>query len=869
MDSREWINCIREIQRYNDEIFSLNSGHWKVRGKMDILLKYSSFFYDAHLDLIKNMSLKVLSEIHPMFDLKSDDRFAYSMYGKYPKYSPYLRKGISETLVFLGIHGKELINCTPQKPEGIVILTIRELFLKKDWQLWASLNDILPILAEAAPEEFLSSVENALKQSPCPFNVLCKQERGRITGANYMTGLYWALETLAWSEDLLARTILVLAELATHDPGGRWANRPDNSIITILLPWLPQTTAPIEKRLASLKGVQRNFPDIAWKILIELLPRKHQTSWYTRKPKFRNFIPTDWEEGVSRDEYWEQINKYATMTVDMVKNTKNDILYISELVDNLENIPCSSYDVFLQFLSSDNIVKLSDKQKVKIWEKMSLLVIRHRNYSDAEWALSIEQVDFLEQTAEKLTPTNPEYLYRYLFFDRDLELIGKNEDWDIYQDRIKKQRIMALEKIYDINKIDSVVSFVEIVENPTIVGDTFAYIANEENDFEILPLFLNYDELYLKQFVSGYIWTRYRNNGLKWIESLEIINWTNEQKCCFFLFLPFEDKIWKKVEELLGEYVGEYWKKTSANIYPITQSNILHAIENLFKYGRPRFAFSCIYAHYRSKKELFKELAIKTLLGGASSDEPIGKMYTHQVIEIINLLQEDADIDEDKLFEIEWAYLPLLDEYNNAEPKLLGKYLSQKPDFFIEVIQSLYRSKKDDNAQKNVKEETKKLSENAWKLIREWKRPPGRMDDGSFSAESLKKWYDEVKIKTMESGHFEEAMKHLGHVLFYVGSDPDGLWIQQSAMEILDEKNNEDLRHGFLSKVYNSRGMYSVDPSGRPERELADIWRKRADEVEKLGYIHFASSLKKIANSYEREADRVVNEHMNKIENEN
>ncbi|MCL2043768.1 MAG: hypothetical protein FWG89_06490 [Treponema sp.] len=866
MDSREWINSVREIRKYNDDIFSLNSGHWKVKGKIKILLKYASFFYDSHLDSIKNISLKVLSEIHPMFDLVSEDRFAFALHGKHPKYSSELRKGISETLAFLGIHGKELKNCTPQKPEGIVILAIRELFLNKDWQLWASLDDVLPILAEAAPDEFLSSVENALKQSPCPFDALYIQEGDGITGANYMTGLYWALETLAWSEDLLARTILVLAELAARDPGGKWSNRPDNSIITILLPWLPQTIAPIEKRLASLKGVQRNLPDIAWKILIELLPKRHQTSCYTRKPKFRNFIPADWEEGVLRNEYWEQVNKYAAMTIDMVKNTKNDIQYISELVDNLENIPRSSYDVFLQFLSSDDIVKLPDKQKVTIWEKMCILVRRHRNYFDAERALPVEQIDLLEQTAEKLAPANPEYLYRHLFFDSDLELKGKNEEWDIFQERMKKQRIMALQQIYGINKTDSVVLFAEIVENPAIVGDTFAYIANEKNDSELLPSFLDYDELYLKQLISGYIWTRYRNNGLKWIESLKVINWTNEQKCNFLLFLPFEDKIWEKAEEFLGEHVGEYWKKINANINPIAQNNILHAIENLSKYGRPRFAFSCIYAHYHSKKELYKELAIKTLLDGVSSDESIGSIYKYQVTEIIKLLQGDIDIDENKLFKIEWAYLPFLNDYYYAEPKLLGKYLSQKPDFFIEIIQLLYRSKKDGKSDKKATKKNKNLLENAWKLLHEWKLPPGKLDDGSFSDDVLRKWVNEVKIKTIESGYFEAAMTHLGHVLFYTGPDKDGLWIQQPALEILDEKNNEHIRRGFLSEVYNSRGIYFIDPSGKPEKELADSWRKRAEEVEKLGYIHFASSLKELAYSYEREADRVIMEHIEEIQ---
>ncbi|MGZ6208389.1 MAG: hypothetical protein ACXWMS_12660, partial [Syntrophales bacterium] len=99
-----------------------------------------------------------------------------------------------------------------------------------------SLNDLLPTLAEAAPGEFLSQVERALQQTPCPFDNLFAQEGKGISGRNYMTGLLWALETLSWSDKYLSRVAIILAELASHDPGGNWANRPANSLVTVLLP---------------------------------------------------------------------------------------------------------------------------------------------------------------------------------------------------------------------------------------------------------------------------------------------------------------------------------------------------------------------------------------------------------------------------------------------------------------------------------------------------------------------------------------------------------------------------------------------------------------------------------------------------------
>ena len=57
------------------------------------------------------------------------------------------------------------------KAESAAILIVREV-LRRHWVLWASLHDLLPLLAEAAPQEFLDAVENALTRDPCPFDMV-------------------------------------------------------------------------------------------------------------------------------------------------------------------------------------------------------------------------------------------------------------------------------------------------------------------------------------------------------------------------------------------------------------------------------------------------------------------------------------------------------------------------------------------------------------------------------------------------------------------------------------------------------------------------------------------------------------------------
>ena len=69
------------------------------------------------------------------------------------------------------------------------------------------------------------------------------------------------------------------------------------------------------------------------------------------------------------------------------------------------------------------------------------------------------------------------------------------------------------------------------------------------------------------------------------------------------------------------------------------------------------------------------------------------------------------------------------------------------------------------------------------------------------------------------------------------------------------------MRHGFSIALSNSRGMHWVDPSGKPELELAEKYKKQADDVENAGYQRLASTLRELAESYTNEARRIIDEH--------
>lgn len=101
-------------------------------------------------------------------------------------------------------------------------------------------------------------------------------------------------------------------------------------------------------------------------------------------------------------------------------------------------------------------------------------------------------------------------------------------------------------------------------------------------------------------------------------------------------------------------------------------------------------------------------------------------------------------------------------------------------------------------------------------------------------------------------------MIKVGEVLFYTPEDPQGLWINLEVAKTLNERTADDMRRGFRTEVFNSRGVHWVDPTGKPERDLANQWKEKAEAVEVAGFARFASTLKELAESYNREAEQVI-----------
>lgn len=856
-DYQNWIESIREVYETPNSPISLKNGVWVITNKRDLLDFLSGKIYDNHLASLEELATKVLGEINPEFDLPQEDRYAAALYDKKLSYSESIREGVAETIALISIEKDKLINCSTNSREFIAPKIVRKLLLDTDWKLWGSLNSLMSTLAEATPDEFLNCVEHTLLRADKPFDALFSQESNGFGGRIYTTGLLWALEGLSWSELYLPRVLLILAELASIDPGGNWANRPINSLKTILLPWLPQTLANKDKRLSAIKPVIRYFPDIAWQVILAMLPISHDTSSGSHKPKWRNPIPDDFKQEVLNVDYWDEVTQYANLAIDMAEN---DVAKLTQLAKEFDHLPAPAFERLNALLASESVKNLPEEDRARIWKNLTEFTQKHRRFPDATWVLPNDILEKIEAVTSQLVPTDLLLKYERLFGNNDWDLYDeeapKEQNWEVQRERLGEKRAKAIAEIYLAQGLEGIYRFIEKVENHIAVGVALADIDDGALTYSVIPKHINDEDKHIKQFARGFVAEALNKYGWEWAKAFDFKTWAVEQKVQFLTCLPFDTKTINFVKEILGNEENLYWQVAFINPYH-TDLDLLIVADKLVEVKRIHSAIDVLHHRFREGKGLDIDRSVKALLSINDSVDQTNQMSTYDTQELIKALQADPNTPEDDLFKVEWFYVQLLDELHGNKPVILQKKLATEPPFFAELMRLMYKPSDAGDDYPKADEEKKNLATNAWRLLQNWKLPPG-LNDGVFNPDDFKSWVEAIKNQATEDKRYEISMQEIGKVFYYYPDNGNGLWLPNEVAEVIDV--DEDVRIGYSLEITNSRGAHLVDPEGKPELALAEKWDQRAKIADDAGYPRFAARLRDVAESYRREAQRNIDE---------
>jgi len=830
------------LVEYGAAGLAFDGGVWTLAHRIEAWVATGGLLTDDDILRLETVATKVLGEIDPALELDPDDRVNASIRGLNRAYSSALRRSLAEALALVGTRQDALIHCTP-KAFNVPYRVVRTLLESRDWKRWASLDDVLPLLAEASPQAFIDAVEKELRNGGGAFKELFGQERAGLFSRTYMSGLLWALEGLAWDAGWFGPSVLLLAELAGIDPGGTWGNRPAGSLATIFLPWLPRTAATIETRLKTLEAMSRDEEEVTWKLVQQLLPGQMQTSSSTHRPVFLPVISDD--QSPSHADYWRESEGLGTLAVALAAGNRARLPALVRLLPHLTREAFSGAIDTIDVARAD----MESAERLDLWTALRKLVERHQRYPDAKWVMQPDALVAVESLAARYKPDDPKLALKLLFTGYAHSHLKPGEDFAAGHARVEQEKKDAICELLAKEGMSSVLALVHDVGNPNDVGRALATCVPEGEDPAFVPAWLGSDDTVVANMAEAYVFARRQSYGWVWVDGLTISDWTPTARLHFFLALPFCADTWNRLRALAADEQDRYWTDVEPTAFWIEGEADI-ALTALIEANRPWTAISLCNDLHHSQKPFSAAVALDALkLAAGTAPEGDGP-DVYAICEVIKHLQDDPDSGPDRLVEVEWLFVRLLDGHNGAQPLTLWRRLGDDPSALVELLSMMYRPDRDDV---EVQETPEHASQNAWWALRGWRRVPGAAEDGTFDTKSFDIWLDDLLAAAEKAGLSRPAQAVVGTLLAHAPADPDGLWLHRHAALILDRRDFGVARDAFSTEIFNSRGSYWVDPSGKAELDLEAKYLAQAEACEAQGYVRVAQELRHVARGYGEE----------------
>jgi len=839
---------VQAINHASPGLLAFDDGVWSVSDRRELWKAGAASLTDDDMKRFAEVAADVLTEDDPALSLDPDERINASFRAPVVKRTQVLRRGLAEGLAIAGALEDGLTMCSAEARHAAQNVAWG-LLNGASWQRWASLDGALPLIAEAAPQRFLDCVGDALLAGGDVFRELFAQERSGAFGRSYMTGVLWALENLGWDADTFPIVVLHLAQLAGIDPGGTWGNRPIHSLVTLLLPWLPQTLAGWKTRAKALRAAAREEELVAFRVASRLLPDRTTTSSMSHRPTYRIVDATD--EPVSGEEYALEVAAAAALVVELAGKDDRRLI---KLVDLLRSMPKKAFQAAIGLLES-KANAVDEESRVELWKALRDLVRRHRSFADVKWALPEEAVSLVEQLAAKFEPADPEIFLRLLFSGPDASHIDDVDDWEGSVGRLNQRRKEAISRLLAEGGVERVIAFGSEVSLVPEVGYALMQASSGKENKQVLDALLNSQVPKAQQIARSFIYSRTTEGGWSWLDGLDLSTYDADKLAFLYTSLPFGPEAWARAKSA-GETVwNKYWKSVVPNPWKLEEGDT--AIVELVRAGRGWDAVQLSNGLIHMKRPASSE-AMLDALTMANANVPANEMPDgYAICEVIKAIQADPLADTEKLSKVEWRYLQVLDGYSGAAPVTLWNQLSSSAEFVISAIRMVYKSKKPDW---KAPEAPDALIENAWNLLHRWRTIPG-VKDGHFDVQVFTAWLDALMAEAKVSGHVDVAQMVVGRLLAHAPADAGGFWIDRNIAEVVERREFQGLREAMSSEFFNSRGVHWVDPTGQPEFALEAKYKERADEALAGGFPRLAATMRSLAETYGEEGRRHASSH--------
>ena len=849
---------LRQLVRLDDAPLLKIGAVWKAKSPLELLSQCADRITSNQLDRFFALAQKMLSAPDPQLELPDNERWMAQLHGKVHPYSDLLFESICDSLIKLAVRAPDQVDLQALDIEERVAGLVGELLDGADGGRWLSLSSYLPNLAEAAPDRFLRAIQNSLRMADAPITRLFTETSDSILGGRcWHAGLLWALETLGWAPRRLAPVALILAQLSHVPMKGNWGNKPSRSLLNFFRSWFPQTAASLPERIKVLSLLIERDPEAAFRLLVGIAGRGHQTADHIHRPKWRE-DDAGAGRGVTHAEMYEMLDFVHEKLLQLSDGNAPRIVSLLQKTGfrDREDLPrlLELIEPFIQATDRD-----VDREIIR--SALRAIINWHRNYDEASATELNEWLQPVETCYERLAPLNLVMRDHWLFDSHWLELPTEDEKKDLHDKAkiVSELRASSLSAIYQAERITGIECLIEVCTEPSIVGATLAGVPWGEGYWmewiqEKLESFDN--GTHMSACIAGFLRTAASpapDALLKKVVELGIQRGWPSGRLASFLTLAIPNReTWQLVESCDHEVNTEYWDR----VQPYHQTNdedLDFVLEQLLKAKRPMSALYCCQFKLQETAPGKIFLALQQLLNCREIDGP--KIQFWHLEKMLERLESSGEFERLALAQLEFGLFPFLQHGRGDNASALYEAITSEPQLFKELICAIY--KPEHGERQEVTDASRATAGRAWDVLHHCKRLPGTQSDGGIDADKFIHFIQETRELCSDADRPTMCDQTLGQILSHSPADEDGTWPFTPAREILESPELENMRTGFITGTINKRGVTSRSPwdGGDQERDLAAYYRNQAERVQH-SHPNVAAMLDQLAQGYERHGKR-------------
>ena len=671
---------------------------WHVVSREEALMVLLDQLTATDLGRWRELAPHVLLELNPVLGLEPEEQMLAGVQGTVRNVSGVLRRGLAEGLAALAsLEDQSLAgNTTCQEAASHVVSAILAGAAADDsGRTWQSLSDVLPLLAEAAPAEFLDAVLDDLDTTSPVLTTMFQDDQtlSWMGGSSPHTGLLWALEALCWSPDFLGLASLALAKLEQVDPGGRLANRPLASLRSILVYWIRHTSAPLAVKVAAIEAICERAPAVGWRLVLGLWPSTHSTAMPPASPRYRDWQPDS--RGVPVTEVVEFIGRLVALAISLASA---DVNRWKDLANVIAPLPPDQRTVLLDALEevagSGSAV---GQVQLELWEALRAEVDRHRQFKDAAWAMDETTVDRLDRIANLVKPTGGAERFAYLFdWHVDLPDIDRL-DFRAREERLWQLRDEAVSETVADGSMGDLEALARRVKVPGQLGWAIGDVGPDTLEPDLVA-WLASEDLNLRQ--AALAWLRRKlddvTGGLDWFRRMvgsELMT-SEGRRLDLVISTPPRSDFWDAMVEIDPALADLYWSNCHA--LRVMSADTARAVDELLARGRPWLAVDFIAAELHHSDEevstVSAEDARRTLDMAIRTPPPEHPVQSigYEVGVVLDYL-EKTGVGEITLAQYEFALFRLIEDHR--QPRALFKALGSDYKSYVELVSRVFRGK--------------------------------------------------------------------------------------------------------------------------------------------------------------------------------